>query len=861
MLFVLRLSGMTVATSLGWTVAIGVVACAEEEPILLPAAPGIAATVVVIEAEGLLTAEAIEGDGAGRALPIGLGDEWVADILRYERPLSALALIAGPLTPAPAGTPSRALPNFDEAVEVRVIDGESLGFQSIFELGGPSARFRLAIADLQECLDGGGCLDGEAVPSCLSPCPQPTPPGAPAAAAPPQAPEAPRLLPCAPGWSQVPNADPAHCEPPPRRACGPGTVQWQDSTECNAVGQCPSDRFLPGIPAQALHVDPNGGGGDGTAQAPFATLDEALLRATAGATISLARGVYPGPVLSRAVKVVGACAAETVLQGEVGIVSQVVLQNLSGQGRWAIAAGARGTLLDVQLSGPEAKLTVEGELKAQHLSLSGSTDDGLVLLPGAHAVIRGMVGRELSPSGLRLTTASATISALVLEQLSGPDSAVLLEDAAQLELRQAAWFSTSYRGLELQGGSKVEALDLLIRDTLSEGGVGGVGILVGSNSHLRLGRGALSGNRVAGVMVEDQARAELWDLLIEGTLARVEDQLEGQGLRVVAGGRVLLERAWLRANTHHGVLVRDPRTRATLRDLVISDTRPRESDQSLGVGLYVDERAQAIAQRILVNDSSSRGISIHDGATLRGQDLKVERVAVDHSNGEMGMGLWVASTSSVALERFEANDTHRACIEHSSAGTSRFVDITCRHNEPTLALERGLAGLYLRAGTLSFTRVVLEDHVDLGVLIEGLGTVATVDDLSIQRCTDRGLALALAGEIHGTRWRLKDNGTTGLDLQGDARLDASEVIIEGSRGTDSRSAVGVLIEFSRLHLQRFRIVDNQNFGLSFGSGGLLLEDGLIGGHRVGLLFTVSDVDPGPLLRRVAFQDNESDISR
>lgn len=852
---------MTVATAVGWLVASGVVGCAEEEPILLPAAPGISATVVVIEADGSLTAFALEGDGAGRALPTGLGDVWVADILRYERPLPALALVPGPLTAAQAGEPSRALPAFDEAVEVRVVDGQSLGFQSIFELGGPSARFLLAVADLETCLRDGGCLDGEEVPSCLSPCPEPVPPGAPAIAAPPLAPAPPSLLPCPPGWSELSNVDPARCEPPPRRACEPGTVQWHDSTQCTAIGRCPPDRFLSGIPAEALHVDPNGGGGDGSAQAPFATLEEALLVATVGATISLARGSYAGPVLSRPVTVVGACAAETVLQGEVEIASQVVLQNLSGQGRWTITPEARATLLDLELSGPQAKLTVEGELRARHLSLLGSTDDDLALAPGARAQIEGLVGRELSPAGVRMSTASATISALILEQLPGPDSAVLLEDDARLNLRQAALFSTSYRGVELQGGSALVANDLLIRDTVAEGGLGGVGILVGSGANLRVGRGALSGNRVAGVMIEDQGRAELSDLLVEGTSARIQDQLEGQGLRVVSGAQVRVERAWLRANTHHGVLVRDPRTRATLKDLTIIDTRPRESDQTLGVGLYLTEGAQAVAERVLVSNSSARGISVHEGATLRGQDLKVERVEAEQRSGEMGMGLWVASTATVALERFEANDTHRACIEHSSALASRFVDITCRRNQVTPAEEREVAGLYLRAGTLSFTRVVLEEHVDLGVLVEGLGTVVTADDLSIKDCTGRGVALSLAGELRGRRWRLSNNGASGLDLQGDSRLDASEVIVEGSRDTADRSAIGVLVEFSRLHLERFRIVDNQGFGLSFGSGGLLLEDGLIAGHRVGLIFTVSEVDPGSLLRRVAFRDNETAIGR
>jgi hypothetical protein len=852
---------MTVATTLGWSVAIGVVGCAEEEPILLPAAPGISATVVVIEAEGRLTAEALEGDGEGRALPIGLGDEWVADILRYERPLNALALVAGPLTAALPGAASRALPNFDEAIEVRVVDGESLGFQSIFELGGPSARFRLPVADLTSCLEAGGCLDGEDVPRCLSPCPEPTPPGAPADAAPPQAPEPPQLLPCAPGWSEHPNAEPARCEPPARQACLPGTVQWQQSTQCTAIGSCPPDQFLPGIPSQALHVDPNGGGGDGSAQAPFATLDEALLRATAGATISLARGTYAGPVLSRAVKVVGACAAETVIQGEVLIDSQVVLQNLSGQGPWTITASARALLLDVELAGPSAKLHVDGRLEARRIVLLGSTDDGLVLEPGAQALIEGLVGRELSPSGLRLTTASATISELVLEQLPGPESAVRLDDGAHLTLHQAALWSTSYRGLELQGGSTMVAQGLLIRDTLPEAGIGGVAILVGDRSHLGLERAVLSGNRVAGVLVQGRAQAELRDLVVEDTKARLEDQLDGQGLIVSSGARVHLERSWLRANTQQGILVRDLETHATFRDLTIVDTRPRESEQTLGVGLYLTEGAQAVAQRVLLSNNVDRGISVHDGATLRGQDLKVDGVESEHQSGERGMGLWVASTATVALERFEADNTHRACIEHSSAGASRFVDITCRRNQPTPAEERETAGLYLRAGTLSFTRVVLEDHVDLGILVEGLGTVVTADDLSVRRCSGRGVALSLAGEIRGTRWRLEDNGTGGLDLQGDARLDVSEVIVEGSGDSADRSGIGVLVEFSRLHLERFRIVDNQSFGLSFGSGGLLLEDGLIAGHRVGLIFTVSDVDPGPLLRRVAFRDNDSAIGR
>lgn len=116
------------------------------------------------------------------------------------------------------------------------------------------------------------------------------------------------------------------CAPPPRQSCGAGERQAAAERACVAVGPAcsASDPFAPGLSltSTVVYVLAGASAGDGSRARPFGTLAEgARAAASRGASVlAIGRGTYPeGLSIAGALDVVGACAAETTIQGGLGV--------------------------------------------------------------------------------------------------------------------------------------------------------------------------------------------------------------------------------------------------------------------------------------------------------------------------------------------------------------------------------------------------------------------------------------------------------------------------------------------------------------------------------------------------------------
>ena len=92
----------TVATALATFVGATVGGCGSE-PLILPEEPGANGTVLVVDQLGVVTAIALEGDGAGYVVAPDRDQDLVAHVLYYEATLPAVGLGAGPLIAAAPG--------------------------------------------------------------------------------------------------------------------------------------------------------------------------------------------------------------------------------------------------------------------------------------------------------------------------------------------------------------------------------------------------------------------------------------------------------------------------------------------------------------------------------------------------------------------------------------------------------------------------------------------------------------------------------------------------------------------------------------------------------------------------------------
>ena len=148
-------------------------------------------------------------------------------------------------------------------------------------------------------------------------------------------PEPPRLSDwaCPEGWLPSPygEGEPwafSACAPPVRRECDGASRQLPGEAECRRLGTpCPETEdglpteadlrsLAPGFEGEIRYVRAEApGGGDGSRDAPFSTLADALERPGSGVIVALAPGVHRARAAVRgSVAVVGSCVGETTVQ-------------------------------------------------------------------------------------------------------------------------------------------------------------------------------------------------------------------------------------------------------------------------------------------------------------------------------------------------------------------------------------------------------------------------------------------------------------------------------------------------------------------------------------------------------------------
>ena len=214
-------------------------------------------------------------------------------------------------------------------------------------------------------------------------------------------PERPRLRDegqCPPGWAPKPyaisNAGAAPievCEPPPRLSCAPGTQQGAGDAQCRPIGDpCPSaGPFPPGRSTTSTTVFVLAGAAgpaDGSREHPYATLREGSAEAErrGARALVLGRGSYAeGLSLSGTVDVVGACSAETIIQGTLTLTAhRGRVANLSVAARdvapLVVERGSHSALEGVQITA-SSSISDDSHVFDSALAVLGSA----LLLPDA----------------------------------------------------------------------------------------------------------------------------------------------------------------------------------------------------------------------------------------------------------------------------------------------------------------------------------------------------------------------------------------------------------------------------------------------------------------------------------------------
>ena len=272
------------------------------------------------------------------------------------------------------------------------------------------------------------------------------------------------------------------------------------------------------------------------------------------------------------------------LQGNHGIGLGVSGASLVNAQDIAVVATSIQAKIGVQAVGVQiaAESSLAPQVNLENVAVIGSQGAGLTATGVGTAVsVHGLTIADCGPP----VVPDKPIDGVALYVAVG--AKVSLWDARLSHNRMAAVFA-------LQGGQLL-AKRLIIDGTLPDEVTGrlGIGIGVGSGGSALLQAGRISGNRTAGVLVQDAgSQVELRDVLIDATGAAADTGALGIGVGATTGAMATLTGGRLWANHREGAIVQGQGSSLDMVGVLVDATQPELGSASSGVG--VSARANAL---------------------------------------------------------------------------------------------------------------------------------------------------------------------------------------------------------------------------------------------------------------------------
>ncbi|RLB55307.1 MAG: hypothetical protein DRJ42_06580 [Deltaproteobacteria bacterium] len=449
------------------------------------------------------------------------------------------------------------------------------------------------------------------------------------------------LTPCPTGWREVVDPDGfTMCDAYPEAGpadCGFGEAHFPGEPDCRPIGPaCPTGEWPEGLPSDesvVVFVRAGATGGDGSRAMPFGGVGEVPwgLRGF-GWTVALAKGRYDGTIPMRGgVRVVGACAAETVLTSS--------------------AAGARA-VVEVSGAGPTATLSgvaiVDAPFRGIHVSRGASLDVAGVLITNTTEV-----GLFVDDDGSVVEAADLVVT----ETQPRPDGyfgyGISVEGGPRFSGTRIVLVGNHDISLFAQyGGGVVSVTDLAIVGTKARAadGTGGRAINVQHDATLSAERIWLRNNRDMAFLVVDTS-ATLTDAVISDTLPFESDGTDGRSIGVQEGGSLTATRVVVSRSHDTGIFLAHAGTEVVLTDVVVRDTAEQESDGKYGRGINVQGGSRLNATRVFVTRSHDTGVFVSGGSTATLTDVAVHDTEEQLSDGEGGSGVTAQSGATLEATR------------------------------------------------------------------------------------------------------------------------------------------------------------------------------------------------------------------
>jgi len=445
-------------------------------------------------------------------------------------------------------------------------------------------------------------------------------------------------------------------------------------------------------------------GGNGSRDAPFRQLKDAIKAAGSGDLIALAAGAYSGPLkLAVPLTLRGRCAALVIIDGDEGAPAITAVHQ--GKGTSSLSGltltGAGGLNVQGQSTVIASRLWVRDAAPTGvliHGALSSLTvSDAVIDNAGskAHAAVQVLSGGEVHLENVRISRARGTGlmahqagSRVTADNLMIANSRAWKEqfgtgaefgEAATGKLVGVRVTGNRATGLMVEGaGTRLEARGLVVDGTRATELVGffGMGLVVRQGAQFDGAGVRLSDNTGAGIAIDGKGTLVTVDgLVVDGTAAAANLPHAGVGIMLGGGARTELHSARLSGNRAVGLWINATGTSASARDLVVDATRPDMVDGTLGIGIDVFGGAALSLEGGRLHRNRAMGLRVrHAGSRATLTDMLIDATQPELATGGLGLGVDVDEGARVVLRASRLHDNRGAGLRANDVGTSARVE-------------------------------------------------------------------------------------------------------------------------------------------------------------------------------------------
>jgi hypothetical protein len=548
------------------------------------------------------------------------------------------------------------------------------------------------------------------------------------------------------------------CEPPPLPdSCEPGEMPLLGSTECVEHGTtCPDgETWLPAsklrdqaprFTGDILYVSADTSeSGDGSRAAPYSTVADAIAAAEPGEIVAAGKGTYEESVaLTERIALVGACPAETRLEGSASDGIEGVV-NVTDSGEATVAnLTVGGERIGVSIRSADAKTRLHDVLVDRV----------------ARAGIRAAAGNEVEVRNLWVRETAGTSEGERGRGLNvGKGTDLTVERTTVQKSREiGAWIGTP--------GTTVTLRDVAVTGTRAEANTNryGQGIIVKTGATLTAERVLSRGNRYFGLTVShEDSSADLTDVIVAETRPRVTDDRAGQGLSVQRGASMQATRLLVRDNRHAGMVFFDGGADVQLQKVLVEGTRKQASDGAAGLGMLVSRDARVQGRYLHLHRNRQIGFWVSEGGRANVRDVVVTRTRSRASDGTVGRGMSVNRGGKLEATRLVLQQNRSLGLKVRGEGTTATLqDALVAGTRLEAAQKRLGRGVAVEKGAdFEARRLHLRENYHVGLSAFGNGAQITLRDVISEGSRVREDGEGSGSVIRGDGIYLNDQSTEG----------------------------------------------------------------------------------------------------